>query len=67
MTTAADMIEQQRIENIEKMISEIYNHLGLNGQRPLSINQVRIDSQKKILKWKEKKLKQGHECETSSR
>ena len=61
------MIEQQRIENIEKMVSEIYNHLGLTGQRPLSINQVRIESQKKILKWKEKRLKEGHECETSSR
>jgi hypothetical protein len=47
LTTAADMIEQQRIENIEKMVSEIYNHLGLNGQRSLSINQVRIESQKK--------------------
>ena len=51
------MIEKQRIENIEKMISEIYNHLGLNGQRPLSINQVQLEAQKDILKWRLKQVK----------
>jgi len=51
------MIEQQRIENIEKMISEIYNHLGLNGERPLSINQVQLEAKKDILKWRLKQVK----------
>jgi len=56
------MIEKQRIENIEKMISEIYNHLGLNGQRPLSINQVQLEAQKDILKWRLKQVKkEDHE------
>jgi hypothetical protein len=53
------MIEQQRIENIEKMISEIYNHLGLNGERPLSINQVQHAAQKDILKWRLKQVKKN--------
>jgi hypothetical protein len=64
--TAADMIEQQRIENIEKMISEIYNHLGLNGERPLSINHVQLEAQKDILKWRLKQVKKkDHERKTS--
>jgi len=61
------MIEQQRIENIEKMVSEIYNHLGLNGERPLSINHVQLEAQKDILKWRLKQVKKkDYERETST-
>jgi hypothetical protein len=31
------MNDIERIERIEKMLSEIHHHLGLDGQRPLSI------------------------------
>jgi hypothetical protein len=61
------MLAETRLENIEKMLVEIYNHLGLSGVRPLSINQVRVDSEKKILKWKAKRLKGEHERATSTR
>ncbi len=60
-------MSNERLENIEKMVTEIYRHLGLDGKKPLSINQVRIDSEKKILKWKAKKFKQENECATPTR
>ena len=59
------MTDPQRIENIEKMVSEIYHHLGLDGQRPLSIASVQQEAQKNVLKWKSKRLMKGHECAKS--
>lgn len=57
--TAAE--EQKLLE----MVSEIYHHLGLDGERPIDINKIRIDAERDILNWKEKKRKKGHERETS--
>lgn len=42
-------------KSLLKMVTEIYHHLGLDGQRPLSINHIQEKAQKDILKWKEKK------------
>ncbi len=50
------------------MIKAIYHHLGLDGKRPLSINHIKEDVQKNILKWQSKKInRQGHERETPTR
>jgi hypothetical protein len=46
-----------------KMVNAIYHHLGLDGQRPLSINHVQQEAQKNVLKWKSKKLMKEHERE----
>ena len=54
----------QEVE-LYKMVSEIYHHFGLDGERPLSMNHVAEEAQKNILKWKEKKLKKKHEREKS--
>jgi hypothetical protein len=35
----------QEVE-LYKMVSEIYHHLGLDGERPLSMNHVAEDAQK---------------------
>ncbi|MGP8153951.1 MAG: hypothetical protein ACLQBQ_07410 [Smithella sp.] len=49
--------EEQKLFN---MITEIYHHLGLDGQKPISIIQVRVDAQKDVLKFQEKRRKRGH-------
>lgn len=59
------MLNQDQQSDLYKMVSEIYHHLGLDGQRPLSINHIQIEAQKNILKWKEKRSMRGHEREKS--
>lgn len=49
-----------------KMVKEIYHHLGLDGQRPLSFNSIKEDAQKSILKWKNKRGNKNHVSEKSS-
>jgi len=52
---------QDQLDRIEKMLVEIYKHLGLSGQRPFSFNQLQEDVKKDILKRREKKAMKGHE------
>lgn len=47
------------------MVKEIYHHLGLDGKQPLTLNAIQKQSEEKVLKWKSKQLKRGHECEAS--
>ena len=42
------------------MLAEIYHHLGLDGQQPISIIQARIDAQKDVLKFQEKRRRREH-------
>jgi hypothetical protein len=42
------------------MVTEIYHHLGLDGQLPISINKARIDAQKDVLKFQEKRRRREH-------
>lgn len=51
-------------KSLIKMVTEIYHHLGIDGQRPLSINHIQEEAQKDILKWKEKKSIRRNECAT---
>lgn len=48
------LTDEQQVE-LFKMVSEIYHHLGLDGQRPLSFNHIQETAQKDILKWRERK------------
>ena len=48
------------------MVTEIYRHLGLDGQRPLSFNSIKEEAQKNILKWKNKRGRKNHVSEKSS-
>lgn len=50
-----------------KMITEIYNHLGLDGQRPLSLSSLQEEAKNNILKWKDKRLRRNHVSQKSSR
>lgn len=60
------MTHEQEILLIQ-MISEIYHHFGLDGQRPLCFTYLQKEAAKDILKWKSKKLKKGYERETPTR
>jgi hypothetical protein len=42
-----------------KMVTEIYHHLGLDEQRPFSINNIKEKAEKDVLKWREKKSKRS--------
>lgn len=53
-------------EKLFIMIKEIYHHLGLDGQRLLSLNQVQEDAKKNILKWKDKRFRRNYVGEKSS-
>jgi hypothetical protein len=48
-----------------KMITEIYHHLGLDGQLPLSLNHIQEEAKNNILKWKDKKLRRNYVREKS--
>ena len=50
-----------------KMITEIYHHLGLDGQRPLSLSSLQEEAKNNILKWKDKRLRRNHVSQKSSR
>jgi hypothetical protein len=56
-------IEEQNLFN---MVTEIYHHLGLDGQRALSFANIKEEAQKNILKWKNKRSKKNHVSEKSS-
>jgi len=43
-----------------RMVTEIYHHLGLDGSKPISINDVKIQAQKDVLRFQEKKRKGGY-------
>jgi hypothetical protein len=47
-------------KKIFDMLAEIYHHLGLDGQRPISIVQAGIDAQKDVLKFQEKRRRKEH-------
>lgn len=59
------MLTATEEQQLFTMVKEIYHHLGLDGKRPLSIDQLQRDAQKDILKWREKKRIKGHEREKS--
>lgn len=43
------------------MITEIYQHLGLDGDKPFFPHSVRDSAKNDILLWNEKRLKKKHE------
>jgi len=49
-----------------KMITEIYHHLGLDCQRPLSLNHIQEEAKNNILKWKDKRLRRNYVSQKSS-
>ena len=55
-------IQEKQLLN---MVTEIYNHLGLEGQRPFPFNSIKEEAQKNILKWKNKRGNKNHVCEKS--
>jgi hypothetical protein len=56
-------VEEKKLLN---MITEIYHHLGLDGQRPFQFNTIKEEAQENILKWKNKRSKKNNVCEKSS-
>jgi hypothetical protein len=56
-------VEEKKLLN---MVTEIYNHLGLDGQRPFAFDTIKEEAQENILKWKNKRSKKNHVCEKSS-
>lgn len=62
------MISDADFQELYNMTKAIYHHLGLDGKKPLSINQLQKNVAVDILKWREKKSnKQRHERETPKR
>lgn len=59
------MLTEADEQKLFKMVMEIYHHLGLDGQRPLSLNSIKEEAQKNILKWKNKRRRENHVCEKS--
>lgn len=39
------------------MVKAIYNHLGIDGRKPVDINEIRKDAEKDVLKFAEKRKK----------
>jgi len=58
--------EEKLLQSLYKMTKEIYHHLGLDGQRPISFNNVKAEAQKDILKWKNKRREKNYVSEKSS-
>ncbi len=55
-------MEDVKMEEMYKIVKEMYHHLGLDGKKPLSLSSIQKQSEEKILKWKTKSLKKDHEC-----
>ena len=53
-------IQEKQLLN---MVAEIYNHLGLDGQRSFPFANIKEEAQKNILKWKNKRGKNNHVSE----
>ncbi len=53
------MTQEEEIK-LFNMVSEIYHHLGLDGQRPLSLTSIKEEAQKNILKWKNKRGRKNY-------
>lgn len=60
------MLTESEERNLLRMVSEIYHHLGLDGQRPVMFNNIREEATKDILKWKVKRGNNNHVSEKSS-
>ena len=60
------MLTEAEEKLLFNMVTEIYHHLGLDGQRPFSFNTIKEEAQENILKWKNKRSKKNHVCEKSS-
>ena len=58
--------EEELLHSLFKMTKEIYHHLGLDGQRPLSFTNIKDEAQKNILNWKDKRRRKNHVSEKSS-
>ena len=56
-------VEEKKLLN---MVTEIYHHLGLDGQRPSSFTNIKDEAEKNILKWKDKRRMKNHVSEKSS-
>jgi len=52
--------EEKILQSLFKMTKEIYHHLGLDGQRPLSFTNLKEEAEKNILKWKNRRSKKNH-------
>jgi hypothetical protein len=60
------MLTDAEEQKLFHMITEIYHHLGLDGQRPFTFNTIKEEAQENILKWKNKRSKKNYVCEKSS-
>lgn len=57
------MLTQAQNKELYDMVKAIYNHLGIDGRKPVDINQVRKQAEKDVLKYAEKKRKRSHGLE----
>jgi hypothetical protein len=62
---ASSSLTTQEQRELFQMVKELYHHLGLDGERPQSINHLREEAKKDVLKWQERQAKKKHERETS--
>ncbi len=60
------MLTELEERNLLKMVTEIYHHLGLDGQRPISFVNIKEEVEKNISKWKDKKRIRDYVREESS-
>lgn len=60
------MLTEKEEQNLIRMVTEIYHHLGLDGQRPISFSTVKEEAQKNILRWKDKRRGRDYVSEKSS-
>lgn len=58
--------EEKLLRSLYIMTKEIYHHLGLDGQRPMSFNNVKDEAQRNILKWQDRKKRKNYVSEKSS-
>lgn len=57
-------LSPQQQSELFKMVAEIYHHLGLDGEKPISMSYVRQQAEKDVLKWRSKKSIKRNERET---
>jgi len=52
------------LQEMFRMVKEIHSHLGLDGRKIVSMQAVKEQARKDVLKWREKKSIRRHERET---
>jgi hypothetical protein len=58
-----ELTAEQQVEMF-RMVSEIYHHLGIDGDRPLSMHHARKIAEINILKLQQRRAKRNNECAT---